>query len=179
MPNLKKVNVQFIPENAEGPETGHLYPMLRDLVEKHHQELRDARIALAWRFGWKEDADGNVTMGMARKASDVERELHPYDFVILLNHEVCTGGDFPEERLRALLDHELCHCRTAMDELGNPQRDERGRVVYRIAEHDLEEFVEVVERHGAWSHEIQRIAAAATGGSSEADAQLSLTMPEV
>lgn len=48
----------------------------------------------------------------------------------------------PEEQ-RALLDHELMHCK----------HDEDG---FYIADHDLEEFCEIVSRHGAWRLSISR-----------------------
>jgi len=48
----------------------------------------------------------------------------------------------PEEGKLALLDHELCHCGTSKNAKGEP--------VYYLRRHDLEEFEEVVRRHGLW-----------------------------
>src|SRR5437762_245964 len=71
---------------VQGSETGTpMYALCRQLVAQHHAELRDARIALAWATAWKPDVDGRLTLGKCKKASDLDRELMAYDFVILLN----------------------------------------------------------------------------------------------
>lgn len=75
----KKVNYQIIPAQSEVGKP--IYTMLCDLVERQHESLRDARIVLGWHVGgWKSDVDGNVTLGMTQKASDLHRELAAYDF---------------------------------------------------------------------------------------------------
>jgi len=50
-----------------------------------------------------------------------------------------------EEQRRALLDHELCHC--ARDKNWNPI----------VRPHEVEEFVEVIERHGMWSGQVRSL----------------------
>src|SRR5438045_8245754 len=62
-----------------------MYAMVKQLVKEHHDDLLDARIGLAWCESWKADADGRLTLGKCRKASDLDRELAEYDFIILLN----------------------------------------------------------------------------------------------
>src|SRR3972149_12141547 len=71
-------------DSAVGPP---MYALLEELVEAHHEHLTDARIALAWATTWKRDVDGRLQLGKCKKASDLDRELAPYDFVILLNQD--------------------------------------------------------------------------------------------
>jgi len=136
-----------------------LYVRLRDLIAAHHGELLDARIALAWCTSWKLDVDGHQVLGRCRRATDLDRELHAWDFVILLNrewweHEQCT----PLQR-DALLDHELCHATTRDDpHTGEPQRDARGRICYRLRKHDLEEFIAIAQRWGVWKRDLELFA---------------------
>src|SRR5690242_15647453 len=64
-----------------------MHILLNELVEQHHDDLREARIALAWNLAWAPDVDGRVILGKAMKASDLDRELAPYDFVIQLQQK--------------------------------------------------------------------------------------------
>jgi hypothetical protein len=132
-----------------------LYELMEELVDSHHDDLDQARIALAWRHGWKADADGRVILGQMKKASDLDRKLHSFDFVLLLNYEVWEAVDFNEGQRRALLDHELCHGAIARDGEGDTRYTPDGRIVYRIRKHSIEEFHEIVERHGQWKGDIQ------------------------
>lgn len=61
----------------------------------------------------------------------------------------------------ALLDHELCHAAPSLDdETLDVKYDERGRPVWRVRKHNIEEFTEVVERHGLWKKDLERFAEA-------------------
>ena len=70
--------------DREGAAGRTLYGMLADIVADHHGALLDARIALAWNLSWTPDVDGRVTLGKCKKASDLDRELAEFDFVIIL-----------------------------------------------------------------------------------------------
>jgi hypothetical protein len=138
-----------------------MYALLDELVAEYHEDLKDARIALAWCSSWKPDADGRVTLGQCKKASDLDRELAPFDFVILLQRHFWRDDLFvTDDQRRALLDHELMHAALKYDEHGEPAVDERGRKIYRIRKHDLEEFSAIAERHGLWKRDLERFAAA-------------------
>lgn len=137
-----------------------LYQMLEDLVEIHHRELADAWIALAWNLSWKADVDGRVTLGKMKKASDLDRELAAYDFVMILRQEFFENLRVTDDQRRALIDHELCHGAVKHDDRGEPTYDERGRIVYRVRKHDLEEFAEIAERYGCWKKDLEAFAAA-------------------
>lgn len=135
-----------------------MYLLLSELVASYHDDLGSARIALAWCTSWKPDVDGRMTLGKCKRASDLDRELAEFDFVILLNRQ---SWDLlaPAQR-EALLDHELSHAALKHDASGEPVEDERGRRVYRLRKHDLEEFAAVVERHGCYKRDLQEFVAA-------------------
>lgn len=103
----KKVTVKLIERLHAGKVTGP-YRIMEDLIDKHHKHLKEAKIAIAWRYGWKATVDGHTKLGQAKKGSDLDRELHNHDFVILLNFERWNNGNFSEAQMRALVDHELC-----------------------------------------------------------------------
>jgi hypothetical protein len=60
------------------------YDRLNDLIEAHHEELHEARIALAYCSSWRADVDGHQKLGQCKKASALDRELADYDFVVLV-----------------------------------------------------------------------------------------------
>jgi hypothetical protein len=138
-----------------------MYELLDELVEKHHEHLAGARIALAWHLGWKVDADGCRTLGKCKKASDLDRELargdNAWDFVIMLDSGWWNNSNVPQKHRIALLDHELCHAQQRVDKNTAEQvEDERGRKLWRTRKHDIEEFSEVVRRHGCWKGELEQ-----------------------
>lgn len=154
----KRVTYELI--TRESPIGPGLYGLLHELVAAYHEDLRDARIALAWCTSWKPDVDGKVILGKCKKASDLDRELAAFDFIILLRRAFWLDLRVTDAQRAALLDHELCHAALKYDERGEPVLDERGRPVYRIRKHDLEEFSDIVTRHGLWTVDLERFAAA-------------------
>lgn len=151
----KRIAFELIPPGSvPQPEP---YAIMHDLVRNHHPHLLDARIAIAWRRGWSPDVDGRMILGRCIRATDLQRELAVYDFVILLNKEIWDDREFSLAKKRALVDHELCHAERAEDDEG-PRKDARGRQVWRIRKHDIEEFAAIVERHGCYKRDLERFA---------------------
>lgn len=155
-PKGKPVNFQLIPpDDAAEP-----YKLLNQARRKWHTDLGAAEIALAWRKNWKGDKDGHLILGQCRQASELQREFAAYDFVILLNREVWTSPEFSREKKLALLDHELCHAAPALDKHLEQRSDERGRKLWRMRRHDIEEFRAIVDRHGCYKRDLEEFARA-------------------
>jgi len=153
----KRVTVKLIPRVHAG-EVTEPWALMEEIKLAHHSHLADARITLAWRLGWRADANGILCLGKCRKRGDLDRELDSFDFVIMLNQEAWQGLNIKEKR--ALIDHELCHAQIVIDSDGNPKLDDRDRLVCRIRKHDCEEFKIVVERHGVWTSDLAALAQA-------------------
>ncbi len=151
----KKVTVQLIREKHAG-EVTEPYKILNQIRNRDHGHLEGVKIALAWRLGWRPDANGILSLGKCRKRGDLDRELDTFDFVILLNKE--AWNTMNEKHKRALIDHELCHAQVVIDADGNPKTDDRDRLVCRIRKHDIEEFKAVVQRHGCYTQDLVEIA---------------------
>jgi hypothetical protein len=155
MAKPKKINYRMI-NPADSPEP---YRIMEEVRSAHHPDTLDANICLAWRIDTKPDVDGHLILGRCVRASDLQRELVNWDFVILLNKEVWDDKEFTAEKKRALIDHELCHAEVACDEeTGSPKIDVRGRKVWRIRKHDIEEFQAIVSRHGCYKRDLERFA---------------------
>ncbi|MCW8129609.1 MAG: hypothetical protein KIS92_04415 [Planctomycetota bacterium] len=154
----KKLSVILL-ERREQPE---LYALLDETYKEQHQErMKDTKpkIALARKLGWKADKDGRQILGQCRRVTELDRQLHGFDFVILVHEIVLDNKEtFGVKLLRALIDHELCHCSVSVDEDGQVKKDETGKPVYRIRKHDLEEFREIVKRHGLYKNDLAHFA---------------------
>ncbi len=156
-PKPKPINFELIPLK-DGDHEPEPYRILAEIRGKFHNDLEQAKIALAWRKSLKADKDGHLMLGKCVKASDLQRELAIYDFLILLNREVWMDMDFTAEKKKALLDHELCHATSVLDKFGMQKYDERGRAIWRVRKHDIEEFREVVQRHGCYKRDLELFA---------------------
>ncbi len=154
MAEPKKVNYKLIEDKS-------IHSLLEEIVSEYHEELGEAHIALAWQKSIKADKDGRLVLGKCVKATDLQKEFASYDFIILLNQEVWQHESFTIEKKRALIDHELCHAAPAIDaETDEQKEDERGRPVWRIRKHDIEEFREIVQRHGCYKGDLEKFAEA-------------------
>lgn len=151
----RPVNFTIISEK-DGGKTTEPYVLLAQMRKENHSHIDEAKVALAWRHRVKSDKDGILKLGQCLKNSGVHRELANYDFIILLNK---TAWDaFAMEQKLALLDHELCHIMPSEDKNGDQVRDDLGRKLFRMRRHDIEEFQEVVKRHGMYKKDLERFA---------------------
>ena len=95
---------------------------------------------------------GKQTMGKIKKASPIERCLdNDSEFFVIIDETIWDS--ITEDQQIALVDHELCH-------LESKENDE-GEAVWFLRGHDVEEFVAVIERHGAWKQDVEEFIAAA------------------
>lgn len=133
------------------------YGVLKD-ARGWHDDLEKARIALAWRKEIKGDVDGKIVLGKCVKVSALHKEFSGFDFVIVLNKEFWDS--FDDAKRLALVDHELCHAAPALDKHGIHRVDERGRWMWRMVKHEIEEFYCIVERHGCYKADLRRFAEA-------------------
>jgi hypothetical protein len=150
MPNVRYWHARDVEDVAE------------KLIADHHTDLRDVPI----RYVFRDPATrhrGNLVLGKARKVGGLNAAL-----VGLVGREESELAEFlvvevafPEwtaltaDQRRALVDHELCHF-----EVVYPDDEEKERTV-RLRGHDVEEFTEIVERHGAWRPAQEALARAA------------------
>lgn len=94
-------------------------------------------------------SDDKVIAGMCIRVDDRNRVIHDQDFIIEIAKDVWE--DATQEFRRALMDHELGHAGIRMDENGDVIYDEKtNRPKTYIKKHDIEEFEDVLERHGAY-----------------------------
>ena len=124
----------------------------KKIIAKDRKDLADARIVYLF-IEKAPSSGGRITWGRARRIGGLNAVLahledHEFEkctepdpfFVIEISEDVWVGLD--ADRRRALVDHELMHCRV----------DAEGDVAkYSMRRHDFEEFTAVIRRHGLWT----------------------------
>jgi predicted metallopeptidase len=122
------------------------------LIPQHHPHLEGARIEYVFRSK-RLTSNGKIVAGKARKVTGLNAFLAtkppafgglPF-FVIEIAQDVWDA--LPRPQQVALVDHELCHCFREID-------DDTGEWELSIRPHDVEEFAEIVYRHGLWSQDL-------------------------
>ena len=138
--------------------------MGRDLVDLYHPHLEGVPIRYLFknqaskRGNWMVQGTCQLVQGAMAFLSTPEEEVRsmrmvqgdeamPWYFLIVIAEDLWEEMS-PAEK-RALVDHELCHA-AIHSETGLPM----------MREHDLEEFSEIVERHGGWKPNLVHFAGA-------------------
>ena len=140
--------------------SGQPYDLLDEVRAENHEDTCAAKIALAWKRDTKPDVDGRLMLGRCVRQSDLARELVDFDFVIVLNREVWEDPEFDRGKKLALLDHEMMHAARVVDGEGEPVIDTKGRAVWRVRGHDIEEFTDVISRRGCYKRDLEKFAEA-------------------
>lgn len=109
----------------------------KDLINQFHVQLKDKPILYLFN-------DGNMNdWATMSKRNEREQFISGYLFVMEVNYK--NWQVMTDEQRVALVDHELCH---ASIEDGKPV----------IIDHDVEEFVVIVGRHGMWRENVRQFA---------------------
>lgn len=118
------------------------------VIEQWHPHLSEIKIAYlnkesATEPPTKPPRGGKVLkLGQASKVPDKYKLLAAQDYVFVIELTAAYWDKLSLTQQEALVDHELCHCRVDAD---GPY----------LANHDLEEFRQIVRRHGFWKPDIQ------------------------
>lgn len=115
-----------------------LIELANQLIQAFHLPLKNARIGFLFRTE-PTTSNGKRVWAKALKVTNHWKMYADLDFIIWIDEDMWV--DLDEDRRKALIDHELCHCDFTTGEA-------------KIRAHDFEEFHEIVKRHGAWNHEL-------------------------
>lgn len=135
-----------------------------ELILAHHPHLIDERVD--WAFNEEaEKVKGRVALATARKVTGLAayygaEELPKDEFVQPPDYFLISVWKKGWDKLshlqrKALIDHELCHCRIVHTDNGEQ---------LKIVGHDVEEFHQVVERYGSWMPAVEAFVKAAQSG---------------
>jgi hypothetical protein len=115
--------------------------LAEDLISKYHPALEECRIA----FVFQDNGTGKQGRVVLARTSKIPPKMQPlleYDFLIVIAEDQWIKHT--NNWYEALIDHELVHC--GGDALNG----------WKMRHHDIEEFGEVLERHGAWNIDLAK-----------------------
>lgn len=135
------------------------------LIDDHHEHLQDAKHVI----GFYLRKDGGVKWaGKCKKCTSFERDTTGKMFFIFIIDVIFER--WPMEKLRALIDHELYHIERkrgpsmihpiTLKHIPGEWLKADNPDSWAIVEHDVEEFSDVIRRHGLWETGIERFAEA-------------------
>lgn len=148
--------------------TEDLNDSLATVMDRFHPHLRDAGLTVDILLAHAERDANDDPVGPALKHHDYECcatiKIMPLKDRVAgrSDTELLLDGDnfdtWPEDQLRAILDHELTHIELQVDDHGHVKRDDFGRPLLRIRKHDRQFgwFDCVARRHGMNSIEMQQ-----------------------
>lgn len=116
------------------------------VIKEHRPGLAIAAICYMFRAE-AAITDDKVIAGMCVRVDDRNYTIHSFDFVIEIARDLWEEAT--DQFRTALIDHELGHVGIRYDEDGEPIRDPNtDRLKTYTKRHDIEEFEDVLERHG-------------------------------
>lgn len=108
--------------------------------ERSLQWIRQADVRIGFLRSFKEKhSSGKDVFGECIKVNELYEPFCPYDFLIVIYEENIAAAGFDDNKLYALMHHELLH-------VGVSEKD--GDLVYKIVPHDVEDFDEIISRYG-------------------------------
>ncbi|MBQ4816438.1 MULTISPECIES: putative metallopeptidase [Bacillus] len=154
-------------------ESHEVRQLAKSLIDEHHPHLKDA----IGHIGFYIREGSSKWAGKAKKCTAFERHMTDYMLFVFVNKEAWKAMN--KKQRAALVDHELCHFTRTKTEEPDPKDARNWITVYGpaddpdswgIREHDVEEFSEIIERHGLWDTGIESFAAVVR----EADHQMNI-----
>lgn len=123
------------------------------LIPNYHPELATARIMYVF-VSEASKKNGKDVLGKAQKLSGFSEWALENDFVITVAQD--KWQELTENQRTALVDHMLERCSGEEDE-------DTGEMKWRIRDPDVQEFPNILHRHGAWNEDLQGFVSMAQG----------------
>ncbi|MBK7086888.1 MAG: hypothetical protein IPH53_20480 [Flavobacteriales bacterium] len=160
--NWERLTWRHIPQAEDFGDGEFLESLpLRELGERLIQEydelnwLADYSVRYLWKASGGKSS-GNPTLGKCILTSGLVLYFAHVDWVIWLGADWLREFEFNEDKVEALLYHELLHPVLKEQKEGKPPKPgARG--------HDFEDFTDVIRRYGFWFDNLQRVKKAVQG----------------
>jgi hypothetical protein len=137
------------PDNDErGLPRNAIYQRLNRIIAQHHPDLAECRFLILFHIDVKADKDNRLRLAWVQTMNEESALISGKDVKLTINKQFWIAPETLESDQDMVLDHECCHIRPDTNEEGEQKTDERGRKLYRMRGHEVEEFVEIIERHG-------------------------------
>lgn len=143
MPNPQDAS-RPVPTSYDRAET--VEELAKRLISKYHPHLANCKIAYLYK-NKDMKSKGRVKIATAEKCSPKLKALTEYDFLIVVSFPAYNS--LSDKQKRAIIDHELEHCWC--------EEDDTGELTYSIIPHDVEEFGSIIQRHGLYYTDLEKM----------------------
>lgn len=133
-------------------QSAELAELGKTIISRHYPYLEPLNIGFVFRIHARIE-NSRLVVGQTIREPDREFELHGFDVAIEIAKDVWLEAT-PEYRY-ALVDHYLGYIGLRHNSRGEPERDESGRFRTYKKRPDVQEFEEVLERHGAYTSDLR------------------------
>jgi hypothetical protein len=116
--------------------------LAKELIANYHPTICNANIAYLWNTKEMKRKGRNV-IATAEKCNKKVKAISGFDFIIVVSFP--TWNTLTDKQKRAAIDHELTHCCLGDEE-------EEGKTI--IIPHDIEEFLEIIERNNLYKDDL-------------------------
>ncbi len=152
------------------------------LHNPEHEHLAGAQLAALWTnvpnskmgrriVGTAEmpGASRGTKWQKARSDQQIE-EWFGFEPHFLITLDACYAREASDDQFCAILEHELSHCGQDKDADGLPKFTRDGDPVFGMRDHDIQEFISVVQRYGAAASGVAAMIEAANSGRTNSEA---------
>ena len=114
------------------------------LIGNYHQELANARMMYVF-VDKASKKGGKELLGKAQKVAGVWEWAVEKDFIITVPYD--RWNELTDNQKTALVDHLLERC--------TGEEDKNGEMKWTVREPDIQEFGNILQRHGAWHRDLE------------------------
>lgn len=139
--NVKVASDQPIFEEA----TPDVAELAKKIIAKHHPELVNIRMTYSFSLKPKR-TKGMIALAWVQRPNKLLQYFSGENDILMFIDKKVWELAKPEEK-EALIDHELCHIVYSENRKGDP--------VYKLRDHEVFEFNEIILRYGGWSSNLR------------------------
>lgn len=129
-----------MPNYREADE--ELLTLAQEIIARWHSHLQQARIGFVYQDTASTRKGRQILASVRLINAHLQAAGLPFDYLVTVAKDEWNQSD--HERRVTILDHEFCHC--AFD---------REKWVWTTRDHDIQEFREIVARHGLWTRDLR------------------------
>lgn len=144
---------------SEYVEAQEAQQMADELMKTVHNRLKELKIKCLFKEGPPLQQKGVLLYARVKKVFGLLKYFTDSDFIIEISFDLWKNLN--KDAQMAVIDHELCHIVLINRKDGEPK--------WILQPHDIEEFYEVLERHGCYLKGMERLLSTLKSGKRKSD----------
>jgi putative metallopeptidase len=121
--------------------TKEVRSIVKAMRARHYEKFKKAKIVILLRLGKWNKWGTLARVGKKQRQAGIDG-----DYILTFNGD--AWPKLSEKQKKALVDHELYHM---------SRKKTKNGVQFKLRDHDVEEFVEIVKRYGDWTPNLKAL----------------------